>query len=119
MLQFLSINRHTIAGGIALSYEKHLTVFWQGPHLIVYLCFELVDVVAYLLHERLYGVVISNGFLTLRLYLVGYLTGIGKGLAAFLDVLHAHRDFRDERKVGGCNGLELLLRKDTFQGNSG
>ena len=55
--------------------------------------------ITHLLHDGFYGIVVGDGLLADRCYLIGYATGIGEGFASFLDSLYAAREFVDEGEV--------------------
>ena len=59
---------------ILLADEEHLAILRKCPNLIINLSLELVDVVTDLIHKWLYGIVVCDSLLTLRLNLVGYAT---------------------------------------------
>ena len=62
-------------------YEEHFAVLGQGPELIVDDEFEVVDVVAYLLDEWCYGVVIGDGSFAAVLDAIGDSTGFDEPFA--------------------------------------
>lgn len=45
-----------------LADEQQFSIFWQWPHFIVYHKLKFVDVVAYLIEQWEYGVMICDGF---------------------------------------------------------
>ena len=73
---------------ILLADEEHLAVLRKCPYLVINLSLELVDVVTDLVHKWLYGIVICNSLLTLRLNLVSYATRLCECFATFFDCLN-------------------------------
>ena len=59
---------------IILADEEHLAILRKCPYLVINLSLELVDVVTDLIHKWLYGIVVCDSLLTLRLNLVSYAT---------------------------------------------
>ena len=78
-----------LACNVLLAYEEHLAVLRQCPELIAHDEFELVYLVAYLLHLGSHRVVIGHGLGALIGYLVGHLAGVNQFLDTRLYYLGA------------------------------
>ena len=70
-----------------LSDEKQLSVFGQGPHLVVNHEFEFIDMITYGIEEGLHIVVVGNGAFTAVVDAIGDLTRLDH----LIDILNDER----------------------------
>ena len=94
-----------------LSDEQHLAILGQGPEFVIHDEFQLVDVVANLLDERGYGIVVGNSFFADTLYLVGDTAGVYEGFYVLGDEAAVFADTFNEGQIVGADFHGCLLRE--------
>ena len=93
-------------------YEQHLAILWQGPKFVVDDKFQMVHVVANLLDEGRYGIVVGNSALAAVFNAIGDATCLDEAFHVLDDerVVLAH--LLDEAQVCAIQGVGNLGGED-------